>query len=98
MTHDQIVAEVMDRAAKRGVLCHYCRDGRRCEGRRGLPDILLAGPDGVVWLEVKTLGDTLSPDQTTWKHTLLASGQRVYVFYEQDLDRLDIILDALSSP
>lgn len=85
MNHDEVVAEILDRAAKRGVLGHYCPDSRRCEGDRGLPDVLLAGQFGAAWVEVKTGTAQLKPTQTTWKHMLLAAGQRYEVMREGDL-------------
>lgn len=85
MTHGEVVAEILGRAAQRGVLGHYCPDSRRCEGDRGLPDVLLVGPFGAAWVEVKTGAAQLKPAQTTWKHMLLAAGQRYEVMREEDL-------------
>lgn len=98
MTHDQIVAEIQRRAGARHILTHYCRDSRICDGDRGLPDLVLAGPHGVAWLEVKTHYDRLSTHQTTWKHMLLGTGQFCMTVYEGDLASgvVDGILDRLA--
>ena len=45
----------------------------RCSGRRGLPDLLLAGPGGIAFMEAKT-GSSLSGDQILWRDTLRAAG------------------------
>ena len=97
MTHDEIVAEIQARAERRGVLTHYCGSAERCHGDRGAPDLVLAGPHGVAWIEVKTGGDTMRPDQTTWKYQLLASGQEHYVIRVDVLDSVvDKLLDRLA--
>lgn len=85
MTHDEIVAEIQARAEIRGVLSHYCRSALRCTGAPGLPDVLLAGRNGIAWIEVKTAGDRMRPDQTRWKYVLKASGQICEVMTERDL-------------
>lgn len=86
MTHGQIIAAIQDRARRRGVLSHHCPDSRRCDGDRGLPDLLLVGMFGAAWIEVKSPGDRLKPDQVTWKHALGAAGQVYQVVREGDLD------------
>lgn len=85
MTHDEAVAEIQRRAAERGVISHYCKRPVSCSGDRGLPDLVLVGPFGVAWIEVKMPGDNLDPGQTTWKHALIAAGQRHYVLNPNDL-------------
>lgn len=101
MNHDEIVAAIVARAkrSKGLVLTHYCAAGWMCTGDRGLPDLVLAGPFGVAWLEVKTPAKPkLSPEQVTWKYTLQGSGQRVYVVGASELagDLIDRIVSALA--
>ena len=86
MTHDEIVAEVQSRARRSGVLSHACGLSQRCSGDRGQPDILLVGAWNVAWAEVKSRYADLSPEQTTWHHTLRASGQVCEILHERDLD------------
>jgi hypothetical protein len=95
--HNEIINEVIVRAASRGILTHYCRSSRYCIGYPGLPDLILAGPHAAAWVEVKAGADVLSPEQTTWKHTLLAAGHEVHVIREPDLSdgTLDGLLDRL---
>jgi hypothetical protein len=99
MTHDQLVSEIQDQAARRGVLTHYCRRSVTCAGDRGLPDLLCAGIGGACWLEVKLPGDTLKSGQSAWRYTLIASGQRHYVVGPAELadGRVAEILDTLAA-
>jgi len=64
---------VLTLAADLGVHAHYCRDSLRCEGATGLPDLILAGPGGVLWRELKAGGD-LDDGQRAWRDTLRKSG------------------------
>jgi len=85
MTHDEVVGAIQVRAAARGILSHYCPRSERCRGDRGMPDLVLVGQDCVVWIEVKTSGDRLKPDQTRWRYALLAAGEVCEVMHAADL-------------
>lgn len=99
MNHGEIIREIQDRSDALGLLSHYCRNGRSCDGA-GLPDVIVAGPYGAAWIEAKAGHDTLKPAQTAWKHTLTAAGHRHYVIREADFatGRLGSILDSLAGP
>lgn len=99
-THDVMIAQIMKRAQDRGILAHYCRNSRSCFGDNGLPDLILAGPYGTAFYEVKTGHDIPSPAQTSWAHMLRAGGQEVHTIRERYLDdgSLELMLDALSTP
>jgi len=57
----------------------------------GLPDRLILLPDRtVLWVEVKTTGQKLSPEQATRKKMLERRGHTVYVV--DDLDSLALVL------
>jgi len=98
MLHDQIVAEIQTRAETRGVLTHYCGSSVRCTGHRGKPDLFLVGRYGAAWIEVKRPGDELRPDQTTWKHTLIAADQTYLIAVESHLHdgRIDNLINGLT--
>jgi hypothetical protein len=98
VTHDEIVAEIQARARKRGILTHYCGPGLRCQGDRGVPDLVAVGMFGAAFIEVKTDRDRLKPDQVTWMHALKAAGQNHYVVRQGQLrdGGLDEILDCLA--
>jgi hypothetical protein len=66
------------------VLYHHC-PGLHCTGK-GLPDLILAGPRGVIFREVKTTWpEKPTPEQTTWLYTLRAAGISAKVWTESDL-------------
>lgn len=94
VAHENLIAEIQRRADQHGLLSHYCQRSTTCKGSRGLPDLIVAGVDGTVFIEAKTGGADPSPDQTTWLYTLRASGQDVHVIREADIDdgSLDEIL------
>lgn len=87
MTHDEVVAEIQARAKRLGILSHYCRNAKTCQGDRGLPDLVLVGPFGGCWVEVKMPGDKLDPGQVIWKHALFAAAQTYYIVGPDDLTR-----------
>ena len=99
-THDGMVREIIARASRHGVLAHYCRNSRTCDGSAGLPDLILAGPYGTVFIEVKAGYDVPVPARATWHHMLKAGGETVHVVRERYLNdgSLDLILADLSSP
>jgi len=100
VTHDQIVAEIQARADTRGIFSHYCRRSVRCAGTPGMPDLLLVGREAVAWLEVKTAGDQLKPDQTRWMYRLRAVGQVHEVIHAADLNpggAVDQMLDFITT-
>lgn len=63
-------------AARLGVRCsHWCSNSSRCAGMPGLPDLILAGPAGVMFREVKVGGAETTAEQDLWAYTLTESGQ-----------------------
>ena len=85
MTHDQVVAEIMARAAARRIFTHYCGPATRCKGTPGAPDLLLAGDCYAGWIEVKIPPGKLSPGQSRWAWKLRASDQLYEVMRPADL-------------
>ena len=73
MTHDELVARIGALADQSGVLWCYLPDSTRLRGHRGAPDMLLAGPRGVIHAEVKT-GTALEADQAAWREMLTVAG------------------------
>lgn len=76
MTHDQLLDLIAGKAAELGVLAMIIPDSRKIKIGKGYVDVTLAGRRGVIFAEVKTAGDSMRPEQTTWRWQLLASGQR----------------------
>jgi hypothetical protein len=68
--HNRLVAEIAARAQDKGLLWHYCPDSRECHGPRGFPDLVIAGPAGIIFAEVKSDDDVTSPEQDLWIWTI----------------------------
>jgi hypothetical protein len=82
----EFLGQVFELCAGYKVLAHWCGDSRRCQGDKGLPDLILAGLYAVMYREVKRdQFDTLSPGQVTWKYTLAAAGVDYAVWHYADL-------------
>lgn len=64
-------------AERYGVLVHHCGDSRRCTGARGLPDVILAGPRGVLFVELKSSNHGMTTEQRNWHWMLKAGGAQV---------------------
>lgn len=63
---------------------HHEVDSRK--SRRGLPDLIIAGPGGVVFVEVKRQDRAAQAtvEQNEWLDTLSASGQAAYLGRPED--------------
>lgn len=72
--HHELCIGIIRDAVALGLLATYNPDSRQVVGATGFPDIVIAGPRGVIWVEVKTGRARLSAEQTGWKWTLLAAG------------------------
>lgn len=67
------------------VLFHHCQDSRKCSGA-GLPDLILAGPNGCLFREIKVSPfDVPTSQQKSWLYMLKASGQDAAVWTSADL-------------
>ncbi len=66
LTHAELIGQFTQLAWNRGLYVHWCGDGRRCEGP-GLPDLIIAGPHGLIFREVKSAAaPKVRPDQKSW--------------------------------
>ena len=61
---------VIGRANSAGLLAHWCPDSRRCAGNPGFPDVLIAGPRGLLLAELKLAGAGTSAEQDLWAWTI----------------------------
>lgn len=58
---------------------YFFHDRSRKENARGMPDLVIAMPEGrVLWLELKSAGGRLRPEQKMVRLKLLALGQEWY--------------------
>jgi hypothetical protein len=74
MTESEQLALITKWAQQHRVLMHHCRDSRGCTGSPGLPDVILVGPGGLLFAELKTSNGGLRPGQTDWRWMLRAAG------------------------
>jgi hypothetical protein len=56
-----------------GLLAFHCHDSRRSWGP-GFPDLVIAGPGGLMLRELKDATGRLSGPQTRWRYALEAAG------------------------
>jgi hypothetical protein len=105
MTELQLLAEVLDlvysdlpdpRGARPALEAYHHPDSRRATCR-GFPDLVIVGPGGVLWRELKNQSDGPTPDQTDWGRRLTANGHDWAIWKPMDLltDRIAIQLSAL---
>ena len=93
MNHDEVIARIGQLADQTGVVrWAYFPSSVRVRGHRGLPDLLLAGPGGIAFAEIKTGSGALEPGQIAWRDTLLASGAAWHLWwpaalYDGSVDR-----------
>lgn len=74
MSEDQLMDNVFDLAKLRGLLVHHCRPARLESGRwatpirgdKGFADLVIAGPGGVIFRELKDATNKPSAEQTRW--------------------------------
>jgi hypothetical protein len=70
MTHSELVRKIINLASRLGLLAHHCGDSRRCHGAAGFPDVLAAGPGGLLLAEIKTGTADTTPQQDLWGWTI----------------------------
>lgn len=73
MTEKQLLEQVLVTCTWLGLLAYHNHDSRRSQ--RGFPDLVIAGPGGVLWVELKSATGRLSPEQETWRRALRGAGQ-----------------------
>lgn len=86
MTEDQLLRAVLELCRYRGLMVHHCRPARTINGWRtpvqgnpGFPDLVIAGPGGVAFVELKAARGRLSPTQQKWGDTLIGAGAPHFV-------------------
>ena len=83
MSEDDLLRSCLDLAARLGVRTFHVRPGRTNHGWRtpvsgdgaGWPDLVLVGPGGVLYRELKSARGELRPDQQAWLDALRRAGQ-----------------------
>lgn len=73
MTEQELMAEIRSAVYERGLIAYHTRDSRG-SWSNGFPDLIIAGPGGVIFREVKSMRGRLTESQWTWGHRLLKAG------------------------
>ena len=68
----QFQADVLDMARALDLLAYHTHDSRRSEP--GFPDLVLVGPGGVLYRELKTRTGRVQREQAKWLDALTAAG------------------------
>lgn len=79
-----LTRQVMAAAQGLGLLVHHCPDSRRCEGDKGLPDLIIIGSRGVLFAELKGEDGETSAAQDEWLYALHRSGAPYSVWRPED--------------
>jgi len=100
MTEAELQREVFRRLEARPDLTwHHCRDGRHCDGFRGMPDLLIFGRRGLIWRELKGEDTRHRAHQLDYADLLALAGQNIGTWRPADLvsGRIMRELDAIRS-
>lgn len=93
ITEDTLLGTVIDMAARLGVRTAHFRPAKTSTGWRtavqgdgkGFPDLVLTGPGGVLFRELKSDRGHLSAEQQAWLVALVAAGEDAAVWRPADL-------------
>ncbi len=83
MSEKEFQAAVTELARMLGLLVYHTTDSRRCAP--GFPDLVIAGPGGVLFRELKTATGKVSSEQTAWLAMLAAGGADCGIWRPGDL-------------
>jgi hypothetical protein len=92
ITESELQYAILDLAKRLNLLAHHCRPApirtgkwiTPIQGNAGFVDLVIAGPGGVIFAELK--GDTTQPTDTQmrWLGTLEAAGAEAYLWRPKD--------------
>lgn len=94
MLEYELLKEVQARCDKLGLYHYHPTDSRR--DRRGFPDLVIVGPRGVIFAELKSASGKLEPDQRRWG-TMLSSAGEVWTIWRPGTLHSGIIQRMLES-
>lgn len=69
-----LTGQIIGECRRLGLLVHHCRDSRRCQGTKGMPDLVIASHRGILLAEIKSADGETSPGQDRWLYTLHQAG------------------------
>ena len=82
MTEAQLQAAILEACAWLKLLAYHTHDSRR--SARGFPDLVIVGPRGVIFRELKSDSGETSPEQDLWGWMLCRSGASWQVWRPAD--------------
>ena len=94
MTESEFQKQVTDLCDWLRLKWHHETDSRR--SKAGFPDLVICGPGGVIFAELKTKAGRLRPEQQEWIEALEEAGQEVYVWRPPQIDEIRRRLTRLS--
>lgn len=95
MTEAQFQRRIMDYCQLRGLLLFHDTDSRK--NNPGFPDLVIVGPNRVLFRELKTQTGRISPKQEGWLLALQHAGQDATVWRPSDwVDRIVPQLNSLT--
>jgi hypothetical protein len=69
---------------------HHETDSRR--SKKGFPDLVIAGPNGVIFAELKTDTGRVTPEQNRWIEALRLGGAIAQVWRPRNWEAIEAIL------
>jgi hypothetical protein len=91
---DNLFDQVVDVARFKNVLVAHFRPARTKDGGwrtpvaadgKGWPDLVLVGPGGILYRELKSSTGALMPNQRVWRDSLVAAGANWAVWRPRDM-------------
>lgn len=95
ITEADFQQRVTDYCDLRRVRWHHETDSRR--SKAGFPDLVLCGPGGVAFIELKTRTGVVRTEQAAWLDALSDAGQLALVMRPQQWDDLRELIDTLAA-
>lgn len=95
MTEAQFQSRVTDYCDLRRLRWFHSGDSRR-DSCAGFPDLVICGPGGVVFLELKRESGRVKPEQQAWLDALRNAGQDALVVRPSHWEDVRALLDALA--
>lgn len=97
MGEARLQRNVLDLCAWHHLLAYHPYDSRR--SRRGFPDLVIVGPRGVLFRELKSDTGRMEPDQTCWGQGLADAGANWSIWRPADWHsgRIRAEIDALTA-
>ena len=83
MTEAELLSSVRKVAKDLGLRAYHTHDSRRSEP--GFPDLVIVGPEGILYRELKTQKGRVRPEQTAWITDLIRAGQNAGLWRPMDL-------------